>query len=61
MAEVIHEHDHSDDGSSMGFVMGIILLIVALFVFVYYLLPALRGGGTSFNFSMPGGSVTQPR
>jgi len=50
--EVIHEHDihHDDSGSSMGFVMGIILLIVALFLFVYYLLPAVRGGT---QFSIP--------
>lgn len=53
MAEIIHEHSHTDGGNSMGFIMGIVLLIVALFVIVYYLVPSLRGGSTTFNFQVP--------
>lgn len=41
-----HEHIHESGGNSMAFIMGIILLVVAFFLFVYYLLPAVRGGGT---------------
>lgn len=47
MAEEHEVHHH--EGNSMGFIMGIILLVVALFLFVYYLLPGIRGGGTTFN------------
>lgn len=51
MTEIVHHEE--DSGNSLGVVMGIVLLIVAIFLLVYFLAPAIRGGGTSVN--MPSG------